>query len=293
MTELLHVAGKPPRRLEMSGVLQVLRRGHQRPLVCLLEEAGRPAGLWLVKPAVDGRSRGVDGQLMALCELAGSKVCAHAGVPTPSIGLVRIPEEPLDLEPLAPDDRALVAPVLAANRGRLAFCSRWLENSEDALTAVLVRPRRRRMTRRVGYSLLLVDALIRNVDRRIANPNALLWHGDLVAIDHGQAFQGIERAEDVVAFARGRSLAFNPYDHLVVEVLRRLRRDGAFDPTEFLLVARLGDALDAVVEAWPDELDAVAKDGTTYKTRLRSFLMQRIADRAAVVEAVAALLIAP
>lgn len=286
MDRELHRPGTPPRILQFGAVVQVLRRGHQRPLLCLLEEQGKPAGLWVVKAAPVDPERSPTGQLLALCELAGSEACAFAGVPTPSIGLLRLPDRLPDLAITDRVDREVAERLLSANLGRLAFCSRWLGQAENAEHEVLAKPRRRVMVRTSGLAMLIVDVFIRNVDRRVINPNALLWRGELIAIDHGHAFDGLERAEDVRALARSSSPAFNPHEHLLVGLLKRPSRSPPLDPSMFLAIQKLRAALGEIVSRWPDELDGIAITGRKYKTLLTDFLDERLANPTRVVDTV-------
>lgn len=275
----LHAPGRPPRIFTLGAVYRVLRLGYHRPLVCHLEDEGEPAGTWVVKPWVPDRNRSPCGQLMALCELASSEVCARVSIPTPAIGLVRLPEYDVDLSMLEPEDRPLAAEVLAANRGALAFCSRRLERAIDLIPTVLRTKRRYRAAlRTVGVRMLLLDAYIRNPDRCVANPNALLWRGDLVAIDHGQAFVNIESTDDASAQARLPSPVFQPREHVVFSQLRDERSRMELDTSVFQAgIEQFSDAdVEAMASAWPAELDRpIAGGNNTYKIRIVSFLKHR------------------
>jgi hypothetical protein len=55
-------------------------------------------------------------------------------------------------------------------------------------------------------AIVWLDALITNVDRSAQNPNLLIWHGDLWAIDHGAALYrqhaGLDPAQATLPFAQ-------------------------------------------------------------------------------------------
>lgn len=98
--------------------------------------------------------------------------------------------------------------------------------------------------------ILWLDAMTANVDRTWRNPNMLVWHGRLWAIDHGAALYAHHgwptSAPDPERFAR------QPYD-LSTHVLREVAGDPRDHHDE--LAARLTHdvitrALDAVPDGW-------------------------------------------
>ncbi len=96
--------------------------------------------------------------------------------------------------------------------------------------------------------LLWLDAFTANVDRTWANPNLLVWHGRVYAIDHGAALYvhhgWPNREPDPERFAR------QPFD-----ASRHVLADIAGDPAgaHARLAPRVtGEALDAVLGAVPD-----------------------------------------
>ena len=65
----------------------------------------------------------------------------------------------------------------------------------------------------VAASVLWLDALTANVDRSWRNPNLLVWHGDLWAIDHGACLyfhHGWSRRHRVRRAVRGASPTTRP-----------------------------------------------------------------------------------
>jgi hypothetical protein len=117
---------------------------------------------------------------------------------------------------------------------------------------------------KVAASILWLDALTANVDRSWRNPNLLVWHGDLWAIDHGASLYfhhgwpgGIGPAD------RFAALAYDASDHVLVahagevpavdaELAPRVTRDLLTD-----VVAEVPDAwIEPVPGASADEVRA-------------------------------------
>ena len=110
--------------------------------------------------------------------------------------------------------------------------------------------------------ILWLDALTANVDRSWRNPNLLLWHGDLWAIDHGACLYfhhgwsaGIGSAE---------RFAVQPYDasaHVLIghrEAVRDVDAELAPQITRELLEEVLGEVPQAWLEPVPGAADAAA-----------------------------------
>jgi len=132
----------------------------------------------------------------------------------------------------------------------------------------------------VAAAVLWLDALTANVDRSWRNPNLLVWHGDLWAIDHGACLYfhhgwsgGIGSAE---------RFAHQPYDasdHVLVE-----HRDGVPDADTELApkVTRdlLGDVLALVPDAWLEPVPGAATPDDLRAAYARFLLARVTGDRA-------------
>ncbi len=127
----------------------------------------------------------------------------------------------------------------------------------------------------VAASVLWLDALTANVDRSWRNPNLLVWHGDLWAIDHGACLYfhhgwsgGIGPAE---RFARQ---PYDAADHVLagyragvpdadVELAPRVTRD------------LLGDVLALVPDAWLEPVPG-AENPADLRAAYAAFLLARV-----------------
>ena len=111
--------------------------------------------------------------------------------------------------------------------------------------------------REAAEAILWLDAFTANVDRTWANPNLLLWHGDLWAIDHGAALwfhHGWPRkAPDPAGFA---AQPFDASDHVLRERCVSLAAVDA-RATELLTRAALVEIGDEVPEDWLETTDAL------------------------------------
>lgn len=103
----------------------------------------------------------------------------------------------------------------------------------------------------VAAPIVWLDALTANVDRTWSNPNLLLWHREVWAIDHGAALWfhhgWVRRPPDAARFA---AQPFDASDH----VLGDLVTPSLLAATHDQLAPRLTDeALTAVLDLVPDE----------------------------------------
>jgi hypothetical protein len=110
----------------------------------------------------------------------------------------------------------------------------------------------------VAAAVLWLDALTANVDRSWRNPNLLVWHGDLWAIDHGACLYFHHGWSGGVGSAE--RFAHQPYDashHVLAE-----HRDAVPDADAELApkVTRdlLGDVLALVPDAWLEPVPGAA-----------------------------------
>jgi hypothetical protein len=123
--------------------------------------------------------------------------------------------------------------------------------------------------------ILWLDALVANVDRSWRNPNLLVWHGQLWAIDHGAALYFQHAWTSPEAFA---AQPYDSHDH----VLRRVAGDVTAADAE--LAPRVtADLLTAVVQLVPDVWlapDAAFSSTAQARAAYVEFLLARLARRA-------------
>jgi hypothetical protein len=127
----------------------------------------------------------------------------------------------------------------------------------------------------VAASVLWLDALTANVDRSWRNPNLLVWHGQLWAIDHGACLYfhhswpgGVGSPE---RFARA---PYDASDHVLAGY-----RPGLADADAELAPRVTRDLLEAVTAAVPDEwLEPVPGAGSPDELRAAyvEFLLARV-----------------
>lgn len=289
-TPLLHLAGRAPAVLWLEAVLDVLDGGNHHPFLCDLVDGASSAARWVVKPP-DVLSMGNrrDGAINLLAELAGAEVCAWAGVRAPAIGLVRFPDEPAKaLSESAPERwRSEVAAVLGMNRGRLGFCSRFLESAVDVDPESLeAEPSPGALGARAA--LFFVDVYIRHDDRRRENPNAVWLNGEIVALDHGASFVNLDQpgatGADVAARTVVHSRSF--HEHVLYGDLARRWATVDFASVARRLASVPDAAIDALATTWPAELEP-------HRTRFIEFLKHRRAHALDIADNVAKLLGSP
>jgi hypothetical protein len=128
----------------------------------------------------------------------------------------------------------------------------------------------------VAASILWLDALTANVDRSWRNPNLLIWHRDLWAIDHGACLYfhhgwpgGIGPAE---------RFAGQPYDASDHVLAAHRRGVAAADAALAPLVTRdlLGQVLAEVPDAWLEPVPGAATPGEL-RSAYVEFLLARVA----------------
>jgi hypothetical protein len=163
------------------------------------------------------------------------------------------------LAPAEPDQeiqdllRASAGPNLGVDYlpGALAYDAAAAEQVEPDLAAALV----------------WFDALLTNVDRTPRNPNLLLWHGRVWAIDHGAAIYAHHGAGELHTRALDR---FPPIaDHVL------LGRAGSLLEADARLARRLDrDRLEHVLRLVPDEW----LEGEAARQSYVNFLTRRLAE---------------
>ncbi|MEQ9080474.1 MAG: hypothetical protein RLP09_41800 [Sandaracinaceae bacterium] len=256
--KLLHQAGSPPARLRFVEIEELLDRGGHLPVRCNLEyEDGTPAGSWVVKPAVslgDGENRE---EASVLAELGGAEVAAWMGVPTPAIGLLLMPSGLThDYFEAHGACESKLRGIFGVNEGRIAFCSRFLEDSAEWLENRHAQGQHgREVLQAYGPAVMLLDAYILHDDRTPEKPNVLEWRHRLVPIDHGSAFMGLDRDGGAIAQHIAAPRLHQLWRrHVFCSALSRARYDLDIDEAIETVAGVTDSVLEALVASWPDEL---------------------------------------
>lgn len=252
---------------------RVLDSGTNKPLLFQLDY-GRgmvPGGQWVVK--YTSIMTGALGTPL-LKELAAADLCAWVGLKTPAIGLLRFPSQPLPTD-LSDVGRA-AADIYRDNAGKLAFCSGFvpappatLPSNTRTLSLVTIRD---------AILTLALDAFIWHYDRSTKNPNALLWHDQIIPIDHECAFYGID---DETPNGTGPDYSFPcHFDVLAAHFAANIARANPGSAVWNEFVERMQQLSDehirAMVSRLPDELDMdYLENPGNWRERLAGFLAHR------------------
>lgn len=129
-------------------------------------------GLYVVKFRAAGQ-----GTLALAAELISASLAAAIGIPVPRLAFVDIDPAIGVAEP-DPEIQELIIGSPGINLG-----SDFLPGATTYSPADSRQPSAER-----AAAIVWLDALITNVDRSARNPNLLIWHDELWAIDHGAAF---------------------------------------------------------------------------------------------------------
>jgi hypothetical protein len=123
--------------------------------------------------------------------------------------------------------------------------------------------------------VLWLDAFTANVDRTWSNPNLLVWHGQMWAIDHGAALyfhhSWPNRGSDPARFAGQR---FDASRHVLLDVADDLSPMHD-DLADIVLAALLDGALAQVPDEWLEPTDAMP-DAEAVRTAYRLSLLARL-----------------
>jgi hypothetical protein len=278
---LLHQAGRRPRWLSFGRVIRVLSAGNHHPLLCQLEDEQGDTGLWVVKtPVVVSKSTGRQ-EFFVVSELAGAEVCARAGVGTPAVGLLRFPERaPAELMKPAHGGSEVereLEELFALNRGKLAFCSRYIVDAVDVRAEVLRTRAKASSVLAAAAGLLLADVFMRHDDREAENPNCVWYGWCLVAIDHGLAFGGLDGPGATGDSVAARVVLSAPMRrHVSLRALAGHSGHEAWAEASGRLASWPEEAIDRFVSGLPEELDL---DGAStrggLKLRMGDFLRAR------------------
>lgn len=267
-----HDFGDPPATLSFGTPLRVLDAGMRKPVLYQLDGPDGPAS-WVVK-APHKERRGVTG---LVCEIVGSELAAWLGLPTPAIGIVRIPAEPPGTDET--DVGRAARDIYVGSAGRIAFCSRYLDHAPPLRSGDLDDLRSVPATAQEdAIRLLVLDAWLRHYDRTPNNANALALEDRLVAIDHGLSLFHLGAVDESGATLEPDT--FSEPTLLVRHIAARLASKRLELPIWAELAARVR-ALDdgrigAMLSRVPDELDR-GLDGRPFgmKSQAAAFLRAR------------------
>jgi hypothetical protein len=132
----------------------------------------------------------------------------------------------------------------------------------------------------VASRIIWLDALVNNVDRTWRNPNMLLWHRDLLLIDHGAALTfhhswQAGRDDQVHRFA---TRPYDVADHAVLECRPDLAAaDAALSDLDWTAI--VAGAVAAVPEVWLEPETATWGSVDAVRAAYARFLISRIDAR--------------
>lgn len=234
---MYHAVGGPIPELTFGTPHQVFNEGTTLPVLFQMELGGKAGGSWVVKAAKQRPSA-------MLVELACSELCAHFGILTPAVGVAVFGVDVPDY-----DDSEVGRAARRTHeehRGELAFCSRHLEGATRLTTDNLKWSRPG--VAEQALRLFLFDAFVWHGDRSTRTPNALWFHRQIVAIDHGRAMFNLESTDDVgLGPDFSATLSQERWDEHIV--FRRLCR--AWQKTDD------ASALEAAMEAFGERVGAL------------------------------------
>lgn len=212
-------------------------------------------GLYVVKFRAAGQ-----GTLALAAELMAASLASELGIRVPRLVFVDV-DPALGIAEPDPEIQELIVGSPGTNLG-----SDFLPGADTYSPADERQPEPDE-----AAAIVWFDALLTNVDRSPRNPNLLIWHGDLWAIDHGAALYrqhaGLDPAQATAAFPQIADHVLLPHASSIVEAGRRL----APSVTEEVIAA----AVDAVPGEW-----FTAAPPETY----REYLAARVAQSAAFSE---------
>jgi hypothetical protein len=128
--------------------------------------------------------------------------------------------------------------------------------------------------------VLWLDAFTANVDRTWRNPNLLVWHRAMWAIDHGAALVFQHSWPPVSAWAERR---YDLSDHVLAPVVARVD-PATLDEIDHRLTISitpglLTEVLDLVPDAWLLDMNAARDDGrdaAAWRERYADYLLERL-----------------
>ena len=134
-------------------------------------------------------------------------------------------------------------------------------------------------------AILWLDAYSANIDRTWRNPNLLIWHRQLWAIDHGAALIFQHAWPPVETWAERR---YDLSDHVLSPLVAQLS-EAELDEIDSRLAARitpelLAEVLELVPDGWLVGMNAAVgdpRDAAAWRDRYREYLTARLEKRKA------------
>ncbi|GAB3265662.1 aminotransferase class I and II [Kineosporia babensis] len=128
-----------------------------------------------------------------------------------------------------------------------------------------------------------IDAFTANIDRTWRNPNLLIWHRNLWAIDHGAALVFQHAWPPVERWAARR---YDLSEHILAPVADQLSRE-ELDALDAELAARvtpelLGEVLGLVPGDWLLSMNSAIgddRDADAWRARYQEYLLARLGER--------------
>ncbi len=154
-------------RIAATRYIEPLREGGSLPALVEADDDG----LYVLKLRGAGQ-----GPRALVAELVAGEVARAAGVRVPELALVDLDVDLTRAEP-DPEIQDLLRASVGLNLG-LDYLPGSLAYDPAA---------RQPVPPELAAEVVWLDALLTNVDRTPANPNLLVWHGNLWLIDHGAA----------------------------------------------------------------------------------------------------------
>ncbi len=209
--------------------VQPLREGGSLPAVVDTYDGG----LFVAK--FRGAGQGVKA---LIAELIVGQLAAAAGLPTPELALIEIPDSFGKTEP-DPE----IQDLLRASHG-LNVGARYMDgafNFDGNAAADFISPE-------LSSRIVWFDAFVSNPDRTPRNPNLMIWNRKPFLIDHGAALYA-QHDWPSVDEVRTRSAFPLVKDHVLLRNADKIEAvDGA------MAEAMSGDVIRASLDAIPDEL---------------------------------------
>ncbi len=223
-----------PRTVRAARYVLPLREGSSVPALLEADDLG----LYVVKLRGAGQ-----GAKALIAELLSGALAQAAGIAVPEIVLVELERELAASEP----DPELCAPL-----ERSAGVNLGLDYLPGSITFdPVVGPPPDATT---ASRIVLLDALVTNVDRTPRNPNLLYWHKRIWAIDHGASLYFHHGWTPATHLDGSRDPFTEVKDHVLLRWATALD-DAAEHLQKTITPARIDEIVASIPASWLDERD--------------------------------------